>query len=167
MNDHISLTELPSIFAARQWRALSVNESSSLKAYTTYEYFLRRTPSLLATLHTRKLTTADSMFAELEEFNFVAIFPFYNHIDEILKSVRKMKKLRVLRTKLCPEPDSTVLNDEIEAAGGHIDVNDRKFPVLGISCSSWVFRSFLRYSPMGLSRPNARVLDIDRFEFAE
>jgi hypothetical protein len=64
------------------------------------------------------------MFAELEEFSFSAIFPFYNHVDEILKSVRKMKKLRILRTKLCPEPNSTVLNDEIEAAGGHIDVND-------------------------------------------
>jgi hypothetical protein len=36
VNDHISLTELPSLFAARKWTELSVNEGSSLKAYTTY-----------------------------------------------------------------------------------------------------------------------------------
>ena len=122
--DHISLIDLPSLFSARKWTELSVNEGSSLKAYTTYEYFLRRTPSLLATLHSSRSTIADNLFANLESFNFTAIFPFYNHVDEILKSVRKMKNLKILRTKLCPEPDSTVLNDEIEAAGGHIDVND-------------------------------------------
>lgn len=124
VNDQISLTDLPSLFAARKWTDLCVNEGSSLKAYTTYEYFLRRTPSLLGTIHARKSTVADSMFAELRTFTFTAIFPFYNHVDEILKSVRKMKRLRVLRTKLCPEPHSTVLRDEISAAGGHIDVHD-------------------------------------------
>jgi hypothetical protein len=124
VDDHISLTDLPSLFSARRWTDLSVNEGSSLKAYTTYEYFLRRTPSLLGTLHASKSTIADSMFASLQSFTFTAIFPFYNHVDEILKSVRKMRCLKVLRMKICPEPHSTVLVDEIDAAGGHIDVND-------------------------------------------
>ena len=72
----------------------------------------------MATLHLAKSAEADAMFARLTSFSFIAIFPFYNHTDEILKSVRKMKKLQKLFVKLCPEPDSTVLNDEIEEAHG-------------------------------------------------
>lgn len=123
-NQQIPLTNLPSLFSARKWTDLSINEGSSLKAYTTYEYFLKRTPSLLGTLHARKSTIADSMFAGLRSFTFTAIFPFYNHVHEILKSVRKMRRLQLLQMKICPEPHSTVLADEIDAAGGHIDVND-------------------------------------------
>ena len=115
---HISLNDLPNLLTARPWTDFSVNEGSSLKAYTTYEYFLRRTPSLMATLHLSKSAEADTMFGNLTSFSFVAIFPFYNHVDEILKSVRKMKKLQKLSLKLCPEPESTVLADEIEEAQG-------------------------------------------------
>ena len=122
--DQTSLTNLPSLFSARKWTDVSVNEGSSLKAYTTYEYFFRDTPSLLGTIHASKLTIADGMLAELQSFTFIAIFPFFNHVDEILKTVRKMRRLKILRTKLCPEPQSTVFNDEIASAGGHIDVND-------------------------------------------
>ena len=35
-----------------------------------------------------------------------------------------MHHLQRLFLKLIPEPDSTVLNDEIEEAKGHLDVND-------------------------------------------
>ena len=114
----------PHILTARPWRDFSVNEGSSLKAYTTYEYFLRRTPSFTATLHLAKSVEADTMFANLTSFSFTAIFPFYNHLDEILMTVKKMKKLRKLSLKLCPEPESTVLDDEIAEAKGHIDVHD-------------------------------------------
>lgn len=124
VHDQISLTDTPSLFAARRWTDLSVNEGSSLKAYSMYEYFLRRTPSLLGTIQSKGLTMADSMLAELQCFTFTAIFPFYNHVDEVLKSVRKMRLLKTLRIKICPEPHSTVLTDELEAAGNHFDVND-------------------------------------------
>lgn len=120
----VDLNNLPNLLTARPWTEFSVNEGSSLKAYTTYEYFLRRTPSLMATLHSTKSTEADLMFARLKSFSFTAIFPFYNHVDEILKSVRKMKHLRTLSLMLCPEPQSRVLEDEIEDAKGHLDVND-------------------------------------------
>jgi len=121
---HISLRHLPNIFSARPWTDFSVNEGSSLKAYTTYEYYLRRTPSLMATLHVHQSTEADAMYTNLTSFTFTAIFPTYNHVDEILKSVRKMTNLKFLHTKLCPEPQSSVLHDEITEAHGHIDVND-------------------------------------------
>ncbi|KIX05359.1 uncharacterized protein Z518_06231 [Rhinocladiella mackenziei CBS 650.93] len=120
----IDYDNLPNFLVARPWTNMVVNEGSSLMAYTTYEFFLRRTPSLLTALHFNNSAAGDAMFANLVSFDFIGIFPFYNHVDEILKCIRKMKKLQKLLIKLCPEPDSTVLHDEIESAGGHLDVND-------------------------------------------
>jgi len=115
---------LPTILTARKWHTLTLNEGSSLQAYTTYEFFLRRTPSFLTALHFNNSTIADPLFTSLRSFSFIAIFPFYNHVDEILKSIRKMTNLESLSIKLCPDPDSTVFRDEIELNHGHIDVND-------------------------------------------
>jgi len=115
---------LPNFLVARPWQDMVINEGSSLMAYTTYEFFLRRTPSLLTALHFHDSTPGDRLFAQLLSFDFIAIFPFYNHVDEVLKCIRKMTRLERLFVKLCPEPDSTVLRDGIELAGGHMDVND-------------------------------------------
>lgn len=120
----IDYDNLPNFLVARPWHTMVLNEGSSLMAYTTYEFFLRRTPSLLSALHFNASGAGDALFANLLSFDFIAIFPFYNHVDEVLKCIRKMSRLRRLFVKLCPEPDSTVLRDEIEVAGGHMDVND-------------------------------------------
>ncbi|RVX72158.1 hypothetical protein B0A52_04756 [Exophiala mesophila] len=120
----IDYDNLPSLLTARPWTRALVNEGSSVLAYTTYEYFFRHTPSMLSALHYDRSIAGDQMFANLEEFKFVAIFPFYNHVEEVLKCIRKMTNLRRLFIKICPSPESTVLHDEIEAAGGHFDIND-------------------------------------------
>lgn len=120
----IDYDNLPSLLTARPWTRALVNEGSSVLAYTTYEYFFRRTPSILSALHFHHSVAGDQMFANLQEFEFVAIFPFYNHVEEVLKCIRKMVNLRRLFIKICPSPESTVLHDEIEAAGGHFDIND-------------------------------------------
>ncbi|EXJ69569.1 uncharacterized protein A1O5_07605 [Cladophialophora psammophila CBS 110553] len=120
----IDYDDLPNFLVARPWQNMVVNEGSSLLAYTTYEFFLRRTPSLLTALHLNSSGPGDALFANLLSFDFVAIFPFYNHVDEVLKCVRKMRRLRRLFVKLCPEPESTWFRDEIEAAGGALDIHD-------------------------------------------
>ncbi|KIX96299.1 uncharacterized protein Z520_08077 [Fonsecaea multimorphosa CBS 102226] len=120
----IDYDNLPNFLVARPWQKMVVNEGSSLQAYTTYEFFLRRTPSLMTALHSNHSAAGDALFANLQSFDFVAIFPFYNHVDEVLKCVRKMRQLRRLFVKLCPEPSSTVFHDEIEMAGGALDVHD-------------------------------------------
>ncbi len=79
----IDYDELPNFLVARPWENLVYNEGSSLSAYTTYEFFLRRTPSLLTALHFNSSAAGDSLFANLLEFDFIAIFPFYNHVDEV------------------------------------------------------------------------------------
>lgn len=113
------------LFTTRPWTHFSINESSSLKAYSQYEYFLRKTPSLLASLHhSNPHIPFSTLLHNLRHFSYTAIFPFYNHIETILHSVRAMCNLTHLTFKLCPEPESTVIDDELHAALGHIDVND-------------------------------------------
>lgn len=135
------------LFAAKSWQALRINEGSSLAAYTSYEYFLKKHPSLLASLEqylsvspqvlhelagyehalagsSSMLIATAGMFENLHTFSYTAIFPFYNHVDEIMKCVRRMKNLRCLFVKLCPDAGSTILEDAVHDAKGHIDLND-------------------------------------------
>ena len=120
----IDYDDLPNFLTARPWTGMAFNEGSSISAYTTYEFFLRRTPSLLTALLFNNSAAGDTLFANLLSFHFIAIFPFYNHVDEVLKCIRKMLKLERLFVKLCPEPGSTAFHDEIELAGGAMDVHD-------------------------------------------
>lgn len=64
------------------------------------------------------------LLSNLTHFTYTAIFPFYNHVDTILKSVRLMPRLTHFTTKVCPEPESSVVEDELALALGHIDLND-------------------------------------------
>ena len=137
--------DIPSIIGAKPWSSIKVNEGSSLAAYNTYEYFLKKPPSLFShiqtalnvipvgasprvlrnVLHTPiAVTTIHATLETLSEFSFVAIFPFYNHVDQVLKCIRRMKNLKTLSIRLCPDPSSTVFDDEIRAAKGHFDIND-------------------------------------------
>lgn len=145
--DAIDYDSVPNLLMAKDWTACTFNEGSSIKAYTTYEYYLRLTPSLMtipianseqpivplstpfSTLPSppallSPIPVINHFYESLESFTFVAIFPFYNHVDDVCSTVRRMKNLKHLSIKLCPDPDSTVLEDEIEQAKGHFDVND-------------------------------------------
>lgn len=64
------------------------------------------------------------MLAKLDKFTYTAIFPFYNHVDEVLKTVRKMTNLKQLHFRLCPDPKSTVIDDELADSKGHINISD-------------------------------------------
>lgn len=154
-NINTRTTSSCNLLTIRPWMHLMVNESSHLPAYSTYEYFLKIPPSLITSLYHRQHAESrvetdqpslssqpyvavpihgispTSLLTNLISFSYVAIFPFYNHVDEILKCVRQMTRLRRFFVKLCPEPDSTALQDELERNGanagrteGRIDVND-------------------------------------------
>lgn len=110
------------LLTARPWTSFSVNEGSSLKAYSQYEYFMKRTPSLLSAFTAKPNPDALELFANLQSFSYTAVFPFYNHVDEVLKLTRQMHGLKSLTMKLCPEPGSNVVDEE--TIGGHIDMND-------------------------------------------
>lgn len=150
---------LPGLFVAKHWDSLKVNEGSSLAAYTSYEYFLKKPPSLMSNINTylstmpldatpdilhetypatsTQMASIQEVLQDLREFSYIAVFPFYNHVDDILKSVRRMKNLEEFFIKMCPDPGSTVLDDAVKAAEGHIDVND--------PWAEWVSKPSLAY----------------------
>lgn len=121
---HTSFNDDHDLFCARPWTEFSINEGSCLKVYSQYEYFLRRTPSLMNAVLLNPSPGLGIMLSKLETFTYTAIFPFYNHVDDVLKNIRKMSNLKYLRLRLCPDPGSSVIDDELADSKGHIDISD-------------------------------------------
>lgn len=130
--DYGSVEVLPegcsSVLGARAWRSFYFNESSSLKAYSHYEYFLFQVPSLFT--HWGSLASPPGRPSDLPEslslnrlttFSYTAVFPFYNHVKLVLDAVCLMTNLQSFTTQLAP-----CLNDrvtEVEQRGS-IDPSD-------------------------------------------
>ncbi|SLM39686.1 F-box domain [Lasallia pustulata] len=87
------------LFYLRDWSHCTLNEGSSLKAYSTDEYSLKIAPSI-ATLRPFKFMT---WFTSLD---YIAIFPLTSHTYEISGLVKAMPNLESLRVRLAPEPSS-------------------------------------------------------------
>jgi hypothetical protein len=116
------LEQCSSLLEARTWSSLLFNESSSLRAYNHYEYFLFQVPSLfskwgsLACVKPRpqKLALSNAL-NRLASFRYTAVFPFYNHVKLVLNAVEMMENLRSLSVQLAPcEGDKAT---EIEQRG--------------------------------------------------
>ncbi|KAL7901641.1 hypothetical protein HDV63DRAFT_57529 [Trichoderma sp. SZMC 28014] len=74
-----------SLFGIRPWSSILLNEGSSVKVYTTYEYFHHTPPSLLPAL----LDSGDESMQPLlkntiRAFSYIAIFPLASHINNTL-----------------------------------------------------------------------------------
>lgn len=122
------LQEHSSLLSARTWKSLWFNESSSLKAYSHYEYFLFQVPSLftqwgsLASPPGRPAELPESLsLNRLTTFSYTAVFPFYNHVKLVLDAVCLMTSLQSLRTQLAPCQNDRVI--ELEQRGS-IDPSD-------------------------------------------
>ena len=94
--------------------------------YTTYVSGTRTYPVSRMNLDESPATPLkhSSFLLHLRSFTYCAIFPFYNHIDEILKTIDLMISLETLTVQLAPHPSSPVIDDEIAATRNHIDIND-------------------------------------------
>ena len=119
-------------FNARPWSTLFFNEGSSLSAYSTYEYYLLRVPSLMDTwgqsltsppATPQSVITPSMALARLTTFHYTAIFPFYNHTNLVLKLLRTMTSLRSFTIQLSPGPGSTILDEET-ARSAALDASD-------------------------------------------
>ena len=93
------------LFHLRDWSHCTLNEGSSLKAYSTYEYFLKSSPSIAPLRFANVMTWFTS-------FDYIAIFPLQNHTYQIAILFREMPKLEKLRVQLAPKPSSKILEDE-------------------------------------------------------
>lgn len=117
-----------SFFSFRPWTEILFNEGSSLKAYSNYEYYLLRVPSLMNhwgsvdPLQTTILPYPVTAISRLTSFHYTAVFPFYNHTNLVLKVIRNMSNLRRLTFQLAPLPDSDIFEKELQT--GTLDAND-------------------------------------------
>ncbi|KAF7588163.1 hypothetical protein BBP40_006100 [Aspergillus hancockii] len=103
------LEKCASLLEARTWSSLLFNESSSLRAYNHYEYFLFQVPSLFSKWGSltyvkprpQKLALSNAL-NRLTSFRYTAVFPFYNHVKLVLNAVELMDNLRSLSVQLAP-----------------------------------------------------------------
>ncbi|RYP26300.1 hypothetical protein DL767_008095 [Monosporascus sp. MG133] len=80
------------LFTIRPWTALLLNEGSSTRAYKTYEFFLRRPPSLLGALlgceeegsHNDGNAPPPLIPQTVSDLSYVAVFPLSSHVEATL-----------------------------------------------------------------------------------
>ncbi|KAJ6033633.1 uncharacterized protein N7446_008075 [Penicillium canescens] len=125
------LASCTSLLRARPWTSVTFNESSSLKAYNHYEYFLSCVPSILRewgmmrgegrNMPLQRPRDLPLLLHGLSTFSYTAVFPFYNHVQIVLDAVLRMGSLRRLDVQLAPDRNNHVT--EIEQRGS-MDAND-------------------------------------------
>ncbi|KAJ5239518.1 hypothetical protein N7468_004137, partial [Penicillium chermesinum] len=127
VNETSDLEQCDSLLLARPWSSMTFNESSSMKAYHHYEYFLLRIPSVLgewgSQLQPRKPPPVEllDMLRGLTSFSYTAVFPFYNHVKLVLDVLARMSNVKDFSIKLIPDEDNHVLEEE---ARGSLDLYD-------------------------------------------
>ena len=123
----------------RPWCSILYNEGSFLDAYSTYEYFLKTTPSLLTlgcmchssilgdpgsppliqlgkVRHTVRLresihALAQDPWDKLQVFEFIVKFPLHTHVSSVLYGLYHCTSIVTLRTKLASHSDSDIWRD--------------------------------------------------------
>lgn len=125
------LESCSSLLSSRPWTSASFNESSSLKAYHHYEYFLSTVPSVLGEWGANTIRVAKrlpqpqpdlpALLQGLTYFSYTAVFPFFNHSQIVLDAVMEMRNLERLDVQLAPCQGNRIT--EIEQRGP-MDPND-------------------------------------------
>jgi len=89
--------EFSSLFDIRPWSTLLLNEGSFIKAYSTYEFWLRQHPGILS-----ELLGADEdsprgtyMSTSIREFSYIAMFPMASHFSSLSKNLPHLERLYV------------------------------------------------------------------------
>jgi len=123
----------------RPWSSCLYNEGSFLKVYSTYEYFSKQTPSLLALgcmcncslygdqhltpllqlgrvrksgLFQDSLTAlAQDPWDRLQTFDFIVKFPLHSHVNNVLRGLYHCASIVTLRTQLASHSDSDMWKD--------------------------------------------------------
>ena len=92
------------------WSSMILNEGSSIKCYSSYEYFHKRPPSLLRSRHVQRLFRWN-LSETLRKFEYIAIFPIAPHIREAFRVLQNLHCLEVLSVQFGPHASSEVLSN--------------------------------------------------------
>ncbi|KAJ4290617.1 hypothetical protein N0V90_010835 [Kalmusia sp. IMI 367209] len=93
----------------RPWTHLSYNEGSSIKAYSTYEYHLKKSPKMLY-LTLIRLAKEVQDCCNLQSFSFIGVFPFSTNMNTIIRILQKIPTLLELQFQLAPGPENDLLS---------------------------------------------------------
>ena len=107
------------LFTIRPWKAVLLNEGSSTRVYKTYEFFLKRPPSILGSLLGCEEAPNDEPLIppSVRSFSYVAIFPLSSHFNRL---VNHLPRLDNLYLQLVPRND--ILDNKEEMS--HITAQD-------------------------------------------
>ena len=92
------------------WSSITLNEGSSIKVYSSYEYYLKRTPSLFRSRSFQRLIRWN-WSSTLRSFEYIAIFPIAPHIHEAFRILRSLDLLEVLSVQFAPHGSSDIISD--------------------------------------------------------
>ncbi|OLN86455.1 hypothetical protein CCHL11_06338 [Colletotrichum chlorophyti] len=107
------------LFTIRPWQALLLNEGSSTRVYKTYEFYLKRPPSILGALLGAEEFPNDEPLVPptVRDFSYVAIFPLSTHFNTLIMNIPRLDRLFV---QLVPRND--ILQDADEMR--NIEISD-------------------------------------------
>ena len=95
----------------KPWSTMTLNEGSSLKAYSTYDFHTKQNPSLFLDQRFCKNVVKNMWSVTVREFEYVAVFPLAIHLKRILTQLKFLTNLRALSTRLAPHENSSILLD--------------------------------------------------------
>ncbi|KAJ9144923.1 F-box domain-containing protein [Pleurostoma richardsiae] len=107
------------LFSLRPWTSLLLNEGSSMRVYATYEFFLKRPPSMLGALLGSEEYPNDVGLvpSTVRSLSYVGIFPLSSHFNTLVQHLPRVDRLFV---QLVPRNDILKDRDEMK----HIDPSD-------------------------------------------
>jgi hypothetical protein len=109
-----------SLFSIRPWQSMLLNEGSSVKVYTTYEYFHHTPPSLLpALLDSDDESMQPLLRSTLRSLSYIAIFPLATHINDVL--IPRVPALERFYIQIVPRAPSFAEDDYRHPA---MDISD-------------------------------------------
>ena len=102
-----------SLFTIRPWTSVLLNEGSSTRIYKTYEFFLKRPPSILGSLLGCEEAPNDEPLIPISvrSFSYVAIFPLSSHFNSLVNHLPQVDNLYL---QLVPQNDILDNKDEMK-----------------------------------------------------
>lgn len=95
----------------RPWNTFVINEGSSAKAYKTYEYYHKCTPSALQGGYFSNALRSTLTISYLKIFEYIAVFPLPSHVSHVVHFIQSLTSLETLRTQVGPNSQSDIWSE--------------------------------------------------------
>ncbi|KUJ18325.1 uncharacterized protein LY89DRAFT_615017 [Mollisia scopiformis] len=104
--------ERSTLLQGRPWSKLLLNEGSSIRAYASYEWWMRSPPSILSDLVGADFDNQKALISPtVRDFSYIGIFPFAKHFRDLVKFLPRLDRLY---TQFVPR--NQILQDPIRMA---------------------------------------------------